>query len=379
VQLHQRLRSYYGAALEKSSGLEQQRVLFDYIFLHRDNSMVKPFLEWQESGTQAPDGLREGDTAAVLEMVRMHEGTQSAELAAYWLERQPGGALIFRDAEGTPAGYLQMISLEETEEHDATIDPAVRAAMTFLSANAPLRRGDKALLFRFWMGKETYQAVSPMQSLIFVNVVRQYFNPALSFSLLPCADYEFWAPLFAYADLNRLEAADFEVGGRQYGVYGHNWRSVPALAWLNVLADREIATSPPAAPPQPSAPLVVLSQVEFGAAVQDALRGFLRSDLLRRNPLLQSRLVVEKAGPQAGQSERTAALQELIRESADSLKQSPRDLKLYKALYHTYLQPAATQEQAAELLDLPFSTFRRHLKEGVARLADNLWDMEVGG
>ena len=43
------------------------------------------------------------------------------------------------------------------------------------------------------------------------------------------------------------------------------------------------------------------------------------------------------------------------------------------ALHHTYLRPAVTQQAAADLLDLPMSTFRRHLAEGIARLTDLLW------
>jgi hypothetical protein len=52
-------------------------------------------------------------------------------------------------------------------------------------------------------------------------------------------------------------------------------------------------------------------------------------------------------------------------------------MKLYRALYHTYLQPAATQELAAELLDLPFSTYRRHLKASIERLTALLWQQEL--
>jgi hypothetical protein len=46
-------------------------------------------------------------------------------------------------------------------------------------------------------------------------------------------------------------------------------------------------------------------------------------------------------------------LKKLLLEAADSLKESPRDAKLYKVLYHTYLQPAGSQERAAELPELP--------------------------
>ena len=61
------------------------------------------------------------------------------------------------------------------------------------------------------------------------------------------------------------------------------------------------------------------------------------------------------------------------------LKETPRQDKAYRALDRTYFRPAASQEQAAELLDLPYSTFRRHLKAGVAELAAMLWRKEMGG
>ena len=60
------------------------------------------------------------------------------------------------------------------------------------------------------------------------------------------------------------------------------------------------------------------------------------------------------------------------------MQASPKDLKYYRAVYHTFVQPAATQEVAAELLDLPFSTYRRHLKAGIARVTDLLWQREIG-
>jgi hypothetical protein len=87
--------------------------------------------------------------------------------------------------------------------------------------------------------------------------------------------------------------------------------------------------------------------------------------------------MVEQAGTGASDRARTDALRALIAETCDQLKASPHDLKAYRALYHTYLAPAASQELAAELLHLPFSTFRRHLKTGIARVADLLWQREL--
>jgi hypothetical protein len=31
------------------------------------------------------------------------------------------------------------------------------------------------------------------------------------------------------------------------------------------------------------------------------------------------------------------------------------------------------------VLDLPFSTFRRHLKAGITQVTDMLWQREIGG
>jgi DNA-directed RNA polymerase specialized sigma24 family protein len=52
--------------------------------------------------------------------------------------------------------------------------------------------------------------------------------------------------------------------------------------------------------------------------------------------------------------------------------------KQYRALAHTYVHPAPTQEQAAEILDMPFSTYRRHLKEGIDHITEILWQEEIG-
>ncbi|EKE97758.1 MULTISPECIES: class I adenylate-forming enzyme family protein [unclassified Tolypothrix] len=56
---------------------------------------------------------------------------------------------------------------------------------------------------------------------------------------------------------------------------------------------------------------------------------------------------------------------------------SDRIAALYRVIHRTYLQPAPTQETAAELLDLPFSTYRRHLKAGMTRIAEILWQREI--
>ncbi len=386
AELHHRARRYYNARLQQAGPLEQQTVLIDYIYLHRDNPIVRPFfvqLQSQHQGgaTVVVDAAQPADHAAILEVISTHEGPASAEHAARWLASQPDNVLVFRDTTGHVAGVLVQVALARAAEDDRACDPGTVAAWAYLEQHAPLRPGEEATIFRFWMARDSYQAISSTQSLIFVHMVRHYLTtPGLAFTFLPCAVPEFWAPIFAYADLARLPEADFYAGGRRYGVYGHDWRAVPPMAWLALLAERELAAgSLAAAPSRSTEPLVVLSQQEFAAAVQRALHEYTRPDALRTNPLLRSRLIVERASAQGGTAERIAVLQAVLRETAESLQATPRLAKGYRALYHTYLQPAGTQEQVAELLDLPFSTFRRHLKTGITAVINRLWGSELQG
>jgi hypothetical protein len=387
AELHNRARKYYAARLQQTQGQEQQAILAQYIFLHRDNPVVRPFFtQLQAHGSEA-SGLmadigREWDWPLLVELVKHFEGQATAQIAAHWFARQPEQVQVLRNAEHQPVGLLFLLALDRATPADLAADPVAQAAKQFLDHSAPLRPGEKATMFRFWMGRESYQNVSSVQGHIFISMVQHYLTtPALAFTFLPCTNPDFWQPIFAYADLARLTELDYTLNGQPYGVYGHDWRVVPPITWLDLLAQREISTAPQPAPPPLRPTMMVLSQPEFENAIRNLLRDFrvTRPDALRYNPLLWSRLVTEQAGANADETKRATALQTLVKEAAAKLQASPRQNKFYQALYHTYFHPAPTQEQAAELLDLPFSTYRRHLKTGVEQLTHMLWQREIGG
>lgn len=378
-ELHRRARVHYTQRLQQTQGAEQQLALFDFVYLHRDNPAVRPFFEWQASGRTLPDRLRAADIEALGAMVARHEGAESAQLARYWLDHQSENVMVFRESDGQAAGWMILLALERASAEDLAADAAAAKAWDFLNRTAALRPGEGATYFRFWLAADTYQGVSPTQSLIFINMVRHYFTPGLAYTFYACADPGFWQPMFAYAELERLPQLDFTVGGRTFGVYGHDWRAMPPLAWLELLGQRETALAPQAIQPPPAVRLVALSQEAFAQAVEDALRDYVRPDVLRGNPLLRSRLVHSRVEATAGDAERVAALRSLLKAAAEQLQGSPKENKYYRAVHHTYLQPAPTQEQAAELLDVPFSTYRRHLKAGMMRIAEILWRAETGG
>ena len=60
-----------------------------------------------------------------------------------------------------------------------------------------------------------------------------------------------------------------------------------------------------------------------------------------------------------------------------SSRLTPRAETQYRVLDRTYLRPAPSQEKAAELLDLPFSTYRRYRDRGIEAITDWLWEQDL--
>ena len=111
-------------------------------------------------------------------------------------------------------------------------------------------------------------------------------------------------------------------------------------------------------------------------AVRQALRDLCDPALLAKNPLQRARLMRDRV---EGDAPDPAALAALLREAIDSLRRHPRDDKRWLAVERTYGNPAPSQEIAADRLGLPFSTFRRHLTQGVERIVAWLWEREIHG
>ena len=377
VELHNRARKYYTDRLNQTSGLAQQRLMLDTVFLHRDNAVIRSFFDWQTTGSMVPYTLEESDLSSLKRMVANYEGEESAKLAMYWFKKYPQNVTVWRDIVGSPFGFILSLPLHTLTEEEAKLDPAVKSTRKLLESHAALRADEVATLFRFWMARDTYQGISPIQSLIFIQVAKHYLTtPGLAFTFFPCADPDFWAAILSYAELTRYPEADFEVSGKRYGIYGHDWRVMTPATWIARLAEKELGATGQTASPQTVEPIISLSHDDFRNVVKQALQEFARPGGLTGNSLLRSRLVSEAADK--GSRERSEILKSKIREAAEALRVHPRDEKLFRAIECTYLHPAPTQEAAAELLDLPFSTYRRHLTSGIQRLTEILWRQEIG-
>ena len=369
AHVHRRLRS--------PQGHEQQRAISDAKFLFRHLPGVVSPVDWDAWGQQYPEPARPGDREPILDLVVGWEGEASAAIAVRWWERQPEGFFVVRGQDGAVGGFLVLLDLTRASAQDIAADPGARAAWGYAKRQAPPRPGETVTQSRFVIDRMAYQGPSPTLNAMPILTMQRYLGtPNLAWDFLTLAEPERWDDYFAAADMPRSVGADFWVGGRRYGLFAHDFRRVPVDALLNLVTERALAQDATPSPPAVKPPLLVLSQPEFDQAVRQALRDLRRPELLARNPLLRTRLVRDRTGDEEPSA---PALEVLVCAAVKTLGEQPRDDKLLRAVERTYVRPAATQERAAAALGVPFSTYRRHLTQGVDRVVAWLWDQEVYG
>jgi hypothetical protein len=375
-RVFRKVREHGLASARTTSGRAQLRAMFDLKFLFRQVRTAMSPVQWGSWGEYYPEPARDEDRAPIVELVRGWEGEQSAAIAARWLDRQPEGFFVIRGEDGVQ-GMLAIVDLARSSPDDLDADPGARAAWDFAHRNAPPRPGEALTQCRFVVDRNNYQSASPTLNAVPILTLRkQLSTPNLSWDFVTLSEPERWDEYFAAGDVPRAEGADFHVGGRRYGLFAHDFRKVPVDAWTELWSERALAQDVDVAPPEHAHAFLVLSHPDFDAAVRQGFKDLRRPDLLARNPLLHTRLVADRTAAGASGA---AVLEGVLREAAMTLADQPRDDKLLRAVDRTYLRPAATQEAAAAALRLPFSTYRRHLTQGMSRIVSVLWEQEVYG
>lgn len=376
-ELHMQVRDQIIQQITTSSGQAQQAAIFALLFLHRNNPFMRPFYAWQSFGQLFIEPARTTDWPLIEQLILRHQGVEALAVARYWHARSESRFYVFRGAGNTVAGFCHVLELQGGSAEDQAADPAIRAAQAQLQTGAPLRQGDVWLYFRNWMDVEHYQLSPAIFNMCAMLTLRLLFStPRLAYSLIAQAHSAHYGEMFTYLRMPLAPLAGFTLDGQEFGVFVHDWRVEPVLVWMEIMGERELldeifALDTLPQPPQP----VTLSEPEFADAVRQALKHVRHPDMLAQNPLLRSRCLRER-----GEAEPTPALlQATLRDGLTLLAANPRTQKLQRVLWHTFFEPAPTQEAAAELLNLPFSTYRHQLGRAIEQLVAWLWQQELYG
>jgi hypothetical protein len=345
--------------LRRGTVAEQMRAMHDLFFLFRAHPVMRMFAEWAAVERLSVGHAAAADHAAALDAIRRHEGTAAAELAAYWLARQPDGAYVVQRSGGPHAGFSLFLRLDRLGPGDSGRDPVVDAALARLRA-AGVDGRQPSLLHRWWLGYDSYQSPGDVHGMSVGLAAQQHVvTSGLAYSMGTFADAGRYAAVFAIFGFDVLDTVP--VGGRPFTLVGRDWREEPPLVWFAGWAERALGLAAEGVAEEPS------GDDDWHAHTRDALRG-----LHEPHRAASSVLALRLIGRDGPVIDRATRLRARLEEAVAALSGSRRGQRAMTALKATYLEPEGTQEEVAEALDLPFSTYRRHLNEGITLLADFL-------
>ncbi|MEZ0074134.1 AAA family ATPase [Planotetraspora sp. GP83] len=373
ADMHQRISGYLADRIPVASDACVLGAVGSLFYLHRAVGSTSEFHSWRGDGEVYEDAFRPEDTPALVRMATEVENDESAAAVAFWTRRQPGAFRLYRRTEtGELAGFCSWLRLHEPSEEESAVDPIVATAWANARAIAPLRPGEHLAVGRTWV-REEYGGMSPVMDLMQWRAVGYCLGAdRMAWSFMAMRSDDPMREYLRHYDMRDLGEHAW-LGETEYALFAHDWRAVPAQAWLDRL-DRLLLAGTEETSAAPAPRLAVLSQGEFTEAVRKALRNLSRPAELAASPLTRSRIVTDDAG-----SDPAKALRRILEQAIDGVSEDPRAAKLHRALATTYLHGAPTQEIAAERLGLPFTTYRRHLVSGIERVCQNLWHREIYG
>ena len=371
-RVHRTVHEHSWTALRSDDESERRLWAHQKLFLHRKSPLAVSFWTLRARGTGLVSSGRPRDHTEAVDLVRQSEGAASAELLEGWLAAQPEGLSVARSSTGLDAFAFQATWPADPAASDRELaerDPVVRAALEYVAANAPPRPGEQISVARFLGGRTGYQRDPYAVVVGSVSSTMLWTTQPLAWSFVATIDPDFWGPIFQYLALT----TEFQVShnGLRYTLYGVDWRRLPPDRWFDMLGERELTGESGPAPARLLRP-APLSRTRFAEALRWALRDLHRPEQLRANPLMGSRLAIDLDGSS------TQRLRASLVAGIGQIGAGPRSGRLERVLDRTYVHPAPTQEAAAEVLDVPFSTYRRHLGRAVEQLTDLLWDVEIG-
>ena len=359
-------------------------VIGDYLFLHRRLGRIAGlFPETVEKLTLSAteSAVQPADLPLIRQIAARHEGEGSAAILAQWGATAPELFTAFRGQEGQLLAFSLCLPLERWLEAGKLPvgDPPSQRALAWVRQGR-LRRGERAFLFRAWMGRDDYQGL-PIAYLIAAHAVQRYLTTKrLAVALATYAEPAPYGAVYAHAGLQRIDQLDFDVGGTPHRVYSFDWRQQSPRQWLDWIASLEsrVVDARPTSHKPKQVGVRLLDRETFGNAVKSALTDYHAAQRLRTNALLNAQLVTRVATADMAIEQRIGALRRGLDAGLEALAADPKTQKLHRALHRRFIVGAPTQELTADALGVSVATVRRHLTAGTDALVNWLWDKEIG-
>jgi hypothetical protein len=365
--LHVAIRNYFLERLFDPAEPRPDRAAAEILLTHRAGPLTEQTAALREAGQLSIVRADPVDVPGVVDLLRRAEGDEVADLARRYAEEQPRGIYRVRSDDGVVAFSMQ-VYLPTGKALD-TDDPCARAILAAVAEHGPLRPGERINVNRFAVASGHYTGDPALLLVNGVACILEWAREPAAWSFVVAVDDELYGPYFEYLGMRRM--VEVPMGAGRHVGYGWDRRRFPPPLLFELMARRELTgeTGPPPADLVLPAPL---SQEEFTRGVRTALSDLAYPERLAASSLARSALVVPNQ-PMLGE-----VLQATLRRAIAALDGAPGGAEHRRLLERTSLHGTPSQEAAAELLGLPFSTYRRHLARAHDRLVEVLWAVEIG-
>ncbi|CAM5570938.1 AAA family ATPase [Streptomyces fumanus] len=369
-KMHYAVRDYAVRQVRSASGpavLMAARAA-NYLLHHGPFKMA--YHSWRGNGEVYETPYRPQDRPTLLSMAATARDGAPVTDVEYWLERQPHAfRLYWNSATGEPLGFLAHLACEEFTAEDAAADPVVAALRRDHSEALPAPGSGVLRLARYLVQRDGKERPSPAFDLMRLTVLADWLRTdRLAWSGRVLSDRAFWEKEMAFLGHRTVDTGR-TPDGRPHTVFVMDWQTLPVDLWLETLSRRMLFGPDTEAVTAPAAPETApgtspsggpeLSDEQWEEAVREVFRAWRHEDVLAASPLL--RLL-----PAGTPRESLELLRGHVLETVESLRADLTTAKYHHALTATYLGRPTTQRGAAARLGTPFSTYRRHLDNGLA-------------
>ncbi|MDX1511656.1 MAG: ATP-binding protein, partial [Nitriliruptorales bacterium] len=200
--MHNLVTMHLRARIVRAVGATQQLVaLQDFLRLYRLNPLTRPFYDWSDEQTEWLEPATSADRDAIVAMTREHEGSRSAEQAAWWFEHQPESFWAMRSATSeVPAGFICNLRVDTEIATGSCPDDVVLAMWEHARQHGPVRSGECIRVVRFWIHREHHQGVATHHLVTARSVMDWMSTPGLAWAFVKLEDMDFFEPIFAFID-----------------------------------------------------------------------------------------------------------------------------------------------------------------------------------
>lgn len=266
ARYRRRAWSYFEARARRPVPERLWEITADLIYLIQ-NPVLRAACFPAGAGEDSVERAEPRDGAAIRAIAAAHESDGAAALLASWWEHQPETFSVARRPEGVGA-ILHLAEFDAIEPAMIDIDPVARAWRAHM-AETPPRTGDRVLVMRRWLGRDTGEMLSPAVGACWLDVKRVYMQlrPRLSRLYSVMADPQALAPIFTPLGFAPI-GAPIDVGGAFHQPVWLDFGEGSVNGWLRRLVGEEIDAQEAALP----MPVVAVGETGLSAREIEVLQ-----------------------------------------------------------------------------------------------------------